>query len=353
MNGRLFFRAESGADIGTGHVMRSLALASAWVRLGGRATWLTTDPGMLRSIAEGLKVDLCLLPGDRHPDSLDLKATLEAIGPRASGDWIAVDGYFFTPDYHRALRESGWPVLIIDDTAHLPVYQADAILNQNVDADRLDYSTVVGGTTRMFGPRYALLRPEFRRMTERRRVPEVARRVLVTLGGGDPDDVTSAVLGAVRRIEDPQFELVLTIGGANPHRDSLTTTAARLTASTNHSVEIHFATDRMSDLMNGADMAISAAGSTTWEMACMGVPAILVVTADNQRRIAAGLASRRVAINAGWHRDMSSEALADTVVKLATSRAIRQEFITKGQALVDGAGADRVARRLANLGRHN
>jgi UDP-2,4-diacetamido-2,4,6-trideoxy-beta-L-altropyranose hydrolase len=330
----LLIRADGGPRLGSGHVMRCLALAQAWLGLGGTATFLSCceNPG-LRQRIESAGVGFVPLDAP-HPHSRDLSAT------RAAGaSWIVLDGYHFGPAYQEALRMAGHRLLVIDDYAHLPRYHADVLLNQNIAAPSLTYACDTA-TVRLLGIEYALLRPEFLAWGDwRRSVPEQARRVLVTMGGADPENVTLKIIHALWQLRLPSMEVKIVVGPANPHLEALraATRAAR------HPMELMTDVADMPPLMAWADVALSAGGSTCWELAFMGLPSFLLTLAENQAGIPRALDARGAAIDLGWHTQVSEAGVATALAELIHDPARRREMIERGREIIDGAGAGRVA----------
>lgn len=338
----LLVRADATAAIGSGHVIRSLALAEAWRRGGGAARFLSAelDPSLERDIAaRGFPVQQ--LPG-AYPDPADLQSTLLAADEAGTEAWIVVDGYRFTSEYHAALRGAGRLLMVIDDYAHLDYYDADVLLNQNVDAESLVYHGPPEMRT-LLGPGYALLRGEFlgpgRPLPP---VPALAARVLVMMGGGDPDNVTGKVLEALADPAMTGHRVRVVVGPSNPNAPRVSAGAQRLSPP----AEVLPNPPQMPAVMRWADLAVTAAGSTCWELAYLGVPMVTIVTADNQRGIAQGLAARGASMNLGWHSTVTPEAIRTAVTALAGDAARRARLRDAAAGLVDGNGADRVAAAL-------
>jgi len=336
---QLLIRADAGPRIGAGHLLRCVALAQAWRREGGEAAIASrcqAEP--LRRRVETAGVELVPLAGvELHP--ADPRETLD-IAARRGPAWIVLDGYQFDPAYQRCLRTAGHRLLIIDDTAHQPAYEAEILLNQNLGAEALAYQTSLG-TKRLLGPRYALLRTEFQEWRDRRREIRVkARRLLVTLGGSDPENVTLKVIHALNQV--PECEARIVIGPSNPHTDALVH-AAKLAGP--ECALLRDVAD-MPAMMGWADAAVSAAGSTCWELAFMGVPSLVVVVAENQRSVAEGLARAEAAINLGWHEDVSSSRIGQAVCALMESSPCRKALAERARPLVDGEGSNRVVAEM-------
>jgi UDP-2,4-diacetamido-2,4,6-trideoxy-beta-L-altropyranose hydrolase len=345
----LIVRADATSRSGTGHLMRTLALAQRWQAEGGTATFISyCESEALRSqiVAAGFKfVEL----EREHPEPSDLRLTLAALAENSSGQagagapFLVLDGYHFDADYQRAVREAGQKLLVIDDTAHLGAYHADILLNQNITATDLDYHADAD-TLMLRGTEYALLRPDFLGWRERgRAAPALARKILVTLGGSDPDNITARVIEALRLLEPEGLEVRILVGAANPHYDEL----GEMVERAGQALELLRATaSEMPGLMAWAEMAVAAAGSTCWELAFMGLPSVLIVLAENQRDIARKMAACGAAISAGEGVALDAERLARMLTALSLDHAGREELSRRGRQLVDGLGAERVVKHL-------
>ena len=220
----LLVRADANEAIGTGHVMRCLALAQGWRARGGVVTLLSVSlKPALRERVEDAGVILREIPRP-HPESDDLRTILRALHD-ASADttqipWVVLDGYHFDPLYQSLARSSGCRLLVIDDTGHLPRYDADVILNNALHSERLRYHTGRGALT-LLGTRYTLLRSEFQRSRgSRRSIPERAKKILVSLGGSDPHNFTQTVIRALQQLNLPDLEARVIVGPANSHVDN-------------------------------------------------------------------------------------------------------------------------------------
>jgi UDP-2,4-diacetamido-2,4,6-trideoxy-beta-L-altropyranose hydrolase len=339
MTETMIVRADASARIGSGHVMRCLALAQAWKRGADRAIFVTANDS--RFLASRLQTEGMEVVGlNATAASIeDAKRTVE-LAQEADARWIVVDGYHFGAEYQQAIKNAGLKLLFIDDHGHAASYHADIIVNQNIHAGGELYEQRDAHTRLLLGTRYSLLRREFLKWQGwKRDIPDVARRLLVTMGGGDPVNATFEVIEALQQTSMDGLEVAVVLGETNPHHEQLEA------AVRNSQVPIRLAkavTD-MSELMAWADSAVSAAGSTCWELAFMGLPNIALVLAGNQEAVARQLDSAGIAINLGWHSDLPRTTLIRELERLLTSKELRQAMSDRGRALVDGKGAARVA----------
>jgi UDP-2,4-diacetamido-2,4,6-trideoxy-beta-L-altropyranose hydrolase len=334
----LLVRADADTASGSGHVMRCVALAEAWCARGGAAYFLS------RCLNEALcdrirRAGANFLPLAEHGDLETTFSSVKDLEPA----FVVLDGYHFDLHFQRTLRSAGCRIMVIDDNVRLPHYETDVLLNQNLGAERLEYNADSGAVL-LLGPQYALLRREFIVWRSRlHTVPETARKILVTLGGSDPDNMTLKVIEALRQLEIARLEIRIVAGPVNPHLDELRDAAA---AFPGRAELLPYVSD-MASLMAWADIAVTGAGSTCWELACMGLPALALVIAENQRAIAEELSAAGVIFNLGSHQEVSAERIASIVDGLLYSSFRRLRMSQRGRALVDGKGAERVAAVLS------
>ncbi len=335
---KIFFRADASPSMGSGHIMRCIALAQA-CRAHGAAgvTFITSchDKALKqRILKEGFELLTIPMP---HPEPSDLKKTLKILSD-SNGSWLILDGYHFVSEYQLQLLDSGCHLLVIDDTNHLPEYHCDILLNQNINASELNYSCDKN-TIRLLGSKYVMLRQEFLHFRNSSRIiPGNTRKILVTMGGSDPDNTTLKVINALNMLESPELDVKIVAGPLNPHLKSLRNI---LSASAFKSCLLTFAKN-MPELMAWADLAISAGGSTCWELAYMGLPAVVLVIAENQHRIAEGLHEKGAVVNLGLFNKVSVDHIANTVNALLLDLSMRKNMAHKAKKTVDGSGGRRV-----------
>jgi len=332
--GTLLIRADANTQMGTGHVMRCLALAQAWQAHDGQVELITGSglPNSLKTrlLADGITLHLIDQPLGGADDAEQVLLFAQSTNAVA----IIVDGYHFGADYQQILKAAGLRILFMDDNGHADHYYADWVLNQNIYAREDLYANREPYSRLLLGTHYALLRREFWKWRDwKREIPEVARKILITMGGSDPDNVTLQVIGALSGVEVDRLEIVAVVGGGNLHFDVLVDAAQQ---SPHHSRLERNVTD-MPALMAWADVAISAAGSTVWELAFMGLPSLLVVLAENQRKIA------EVATSMTLAQEVSVDLLKP-FVELVVSVDSRKQQSRLQRALIDGNGAERVAK---------
>jgi len=346
----LLLRADVGLRIGAGHVMRCLALAQAWQDAGGCAIFAMASPeGALKGRLEAEGVEVA--PLFSQPGSGEDAIETGKLARQRDAGWVVIDGYHFGGPYQRILKEEGLRVLFIDDNGYDDHHYADIVLNQNLHGHEGLYKNREPYTRLLMGTRYVLLRREFSSWRSwKREIPEIAGKVLLTLGGTDEENVTLKIMRALEQLGPPPLEEVaVVVGPGNPHAKALE--AAGQESSVPFRLE-RSAKD-MAKLVAWGDLAVSSGGSTCWELAFMGLPSGVVVLAENQAPVAAYLEERGAAINLGWHFSLDTGALARAIDRLRRDRSLRARMSEQGRQVVDGKGSQWVTRALLGEGKED
>ena len=337
MNASLLIRADTSPPMGAGHLMRCLAMAETWLHAGGRVVLASTGlPPATRTRLDALGVENVIL--EVPPGSPRDAARVAMLAEEHDAAWIMVDGYQFNAAYQDALKAAGCRLLFVDDFGHAGRYAADLVLNQNLGARPDLYQEREPYTRLLLGPRFVLLRRQF---LEWRREPRgsasIPCRILVTLGGSDPDNVTAKVLQALGGLP-PELvrETVVIVGDSNPHTQWLAAQVAT------PGIRICRSVANMAEMMAEADLAIAAGGTTAWELAYMGVPMVLLALAENQVANGEQLQAAGVGRYLGWHTRVSADRIGEALATCAGAPDDRAEMARRGRALIDGWGCSRV-----------
>jgi UDP-2,4-diacetamido-2,4,6-trideoxy-beta-L-altropyranose hydrolase len=326
------FRTGGNKQIGLGHLRRCLSLAEALRRLGPDCFFLLDeDPVCVDQVAAAGFESICVQSGE------DLSQTVEQCKKRKARAIVA-DSYTLDSVYLTGLRQAKAVVAVIDDLAdrELPV---DLVVNGSMNADKLTYRSEK--TTRfLLGPQYILLRSEFAE-EPKRTITERVRHALVTIGGGDPEQLTPKLVRWVSEtLKDVAVDVVI-----GPMFDKQNLPSAELAAT------VYSNPQNIRSIMLGADLALCGGGQTTYELAATGTPAVAIRLADNQTQNLAGLSSAGALIWAGDAHDADLEAKTKRALEtLAGDPARRTALSQRGRTLVDGQGATRVARAILDLG---
>lgn len=337
----LLIRADSNIIFGTGHVMRCLALAQVWRDIGGEVYFLMI-PGSpsveKRLVSEGMSI---LTLNEQPGTDNDANFTAE-VAKKINARWIIIDGYQFGSAYQKQLKKYNYKILFVDDYGHADHYYADIILNQNIYANMSMYRHYEPYTRFRLGSDYVLLRKEFLKWAEyERTIPQIANKILVTFGGGESYDITLKVIEVLKRIDNCNIEVFIVVGGV-----SESSALVKSCVKNNKNFLIKNNITNMSELMIWADLAISAGGSTCWELAFTGLPNIIFILSADQELIGYNLSKQGISISLGKFNEIQTLSIYDAISELIYSPTKRNTMSKKGKKLVDGNGAARIISEL-------
>lgn len=362
------FRADASLQIGIGHVMRCLTLADALRERGASCTFVCRPhQGHLLALIEQRGHQALALPqlqesaqpnhnGIAHAHWLgtcwttDAQDTQQALSAHTGGqpvDWLVVDHYALDACWEEALCPQAKRIMVIDDLADRP-HTCDFLLDQTFGRQAADYMPfVTDGCTLLCGSQYALLRPEFaalRKYSLKRRKKPVLKELLINMGGVDKDNFTGSVLRSLQNCLLPEdCRLTVVMGQTAPWLKDVQDLASYIQRPTRILVGV----DNMAQLMADSDLAIGAAGATSWERCCLGLPSIMLVVAENQLEVAKGLEEAGAALLCLTGQALSKQ-LAVLLDKLCSD--IEQVALLSNAAakIVNGTGTGSVLARMGN-----
>jgi UDP-2,4-diacetamido-2,4,6-trideoxy-beta-L-altropyranose hydrolase len=363
---KVVFRTDASLEIGTGHVMRCLTLAEALTAKGAECQFISrVHEGDLREFIRGKGFIVHALPSAREVKSaptahghkapipdLDHRHWLgatqaqdsEACAPILAAqrpDWLIVDHYALDICWERALAPCYRKLMVIDDLADR-THTCELLLDQTFGRHMTDYQSLVPTTCRLLcGSQYALLRPEFaalRPYSLQRRDQPTLRELLITMGGVDKDDATGQVLQVLRRCPLPaDCRITVVMGMAAPRLEDVRRQVQNMPWET----RVLAGVTNMAQLMADSDLAIGAAGATSWERCCLGLPTVMLVLAKNQLKIAQELqqAGAAALVTSG----QNVEYQLDEILRTLTSCLQKLHDMSMCSAgIVDGTGTHSV-----------
>lgn len=356
-------RADGSAAIGMGHLMRCLTIAEALLKQ------LHTAEEIRFLCVEEASVEVVRRAGfaaiTLGTDAGDLEGELPRLTELFSGtkgQIFLVDSYAVTDAYLSALGRYG-TVYLLDDLAE-HAYPVDGVINYNLFADRAVYERLYAGrATRLYlGADYVPVREQFVQGDERPahrgerpsqgarwpgmdREPKAAAdlHLLLTTGGGDRDNIALDILRKLleETLLDLPIHYHIVVGRLNPNLASL-----QEYARTHSNLSLHCDVQDMAALMRSCDLAVTAGGTTIYELATLGVPFVCFSYARNQEALTSWLGERNPGCYAGaWHLDRAAtlERIGASVRTLCLDAKARGQVSAWEQMLIDGRGAMRIA----------
>jgi UDP-2,4-diacetamido-2,4,6-trideoxy-beta-L-altropyranose hydrolase len=367
----IVFRTDASLQIGSGHVMRCLTLAEALAAQGATCQFICRqlEGNLIDTIAQrGFEVTPLPAPyaaddaqdlneGDSYSSNeykhwlgiSYIKDAAQTAGTLASTqvDWLVVDHYALDAQWENALRPHTHKLMVIDDLADRP-HQCDVLLDQNLGRQPQDYASLVPVRCKLLiGTQYALLRPEFaalRAYSLQRRTQPALKSLLITMGGVDQHNATGQVLKALQNCAlQPDCRITVVMGLQAPWLQQVQSQAHAMPWPTEVLVNINDMAQRMAD----SDLAIGAAGSTSWERCCLGLPTLMVVLADNQMDAAKHLEQRGAAVRITLDGQLQQH-LQDLISHLVDGHALLAQMRDKASTITNGLGVADVLVALEN-----
>lgn len=337
----LFFRADGNARVGSGHIQRCLSIADAAKSADCTCVFICADESYF-DLIERRGYACHVLRSDYRAMEQETPLFLPLI-ERMRPEAIVVDSYFVTGAYLNALRQYA-KTIYLDDEA-LIAHPTDVLVNYNLGATGRAYTRLyseagVEAPRMLLGTEYAPLRAEFSQLPGKRQ--KKVRHILFLAGGTDPERCAYRMTQRLREDDWYTRDLIwhVVVGALSQDREALA-----FLASGAPWLMLHENVEDMATLMRRSDVAVSAAGSTMYELAACSTPTIAFVCADNQKEIAAAFAERGMALYAGDCRgDVPFEnRILERLERLREDSLLRRTLARRARAAVDGDGAKRLA----------
>lgn len=334
----LLIRVNSTYESGMGHFMRTLALAQKWQKERGQIYFIINDNDNLKQRIDAENMEFIVCPFESGSD--DDADFLSDIYNKFNISWVIVDGYIFTGHYFDILRNNNLNFLIFDDDGKFNHYNSNIILNQNLhgkfewySSKKEDYTNILVGTN------FVLLRNDFlRHINYKKIINDKAKNILITLGGSDVNNYSLEILDTLNKLDYDDFDVKVVIGVNNKHENELINFSENL----NFNVEILKNVSNMSEIMIWADLAFSSGGTTVWELAFMGVPAIVGATSYVEEVLLDGLNENDLFITIGKLENLDKNELKIIFNNLIMDEESRRKMSHDGQKFIDGYGSKRV-----------
>lgn len=325
---KIAIRADGGSKIGMGHIMRTLVLAKELSKFHEVFYICRIDDPLSDRYSIGIKniKEQGFTVNTIRENNVLLDLT------RVNADFLITDSYDVNEEYFDKTKEMFDKTAYIDDI-NLYRFNVDFLINQNINSLYFKYK-VNDNTKLLLGPQYIMLRDEFKNQSQKD-IKEKPRDIMITVGGGDPYHVTEQILDYVKML-DYNFHVV--VGPSFDKKNSLKSFACE-------KVKLYYNAN-IYEIMQKSDVAISACGSTLYELAASGVPTLGVIIASNQEGIAQMMDELEMIKNMGWYNKLSKNIFKETFTNLCEDFARRKKMSLNAKKVVDGKGAQRIAEEL-------
>ncbi len=337
----IWIRADANSEIGTGHVMRCLTVAKEMQKSGNEVCFILADEFPVKMLSDNkMSYKVLHTKYDRMEEELPLLCQwMEQDGPQL----LLVDSYFVTKEYFEQIGRYT-KVAYMDDFGHTE-YPVDVLINYNIYGDKLPYR---GNMTKesvqlLLGTEYAPLREEFRNTGYLPR--KEAEHVLVTTGGSDKYNLAGLIVEkAMKNAKLCGLHYHVVSGIFNQNAEFL----KRLEV-TYANVHVYQNVTDMAELMKRCDVAITAGGSTMYELCAVGLPMIAFSFVENQEKQIETFVEKEIIGFGGNYREqqeLMTEDVLRCLLSLVSSYEERKKYSERGKHVVDGQGAHRIVDKL-------
>lgn len=334
----IIFRTDASPLIGFGHLTRCRALAQALRRQGERCVMVGPDAAHAKTADQETFEDW--IPMSDWSSATEDAARLIDMAHQFGAEWLVLDDYRIDEAYQLSLRAAGLRWLQFDGGAAKALW-ADVVVNANPAPRLEDYTGVLRNPTArlLLGPRYALLRPEFKgvRLSDPGRP---VKQILVTFGGGDDRGANQLALSSLLPVTAPDLKFLVVSGAGNPNNLNL---KHWIEANGEGRVTLHIDPDLVAPFFASCELALTAGGTTTAELAALGVPFITIAIVVNQENQCKAWEHHGISLHAG---SLGSEAVGERVEShLQRLLSNPQERLERSRLAIecsDGFGAERI-----------
>jgi len=326
------FRVDATDTIGIGHFMRCLALSEELNKRGYSCFFVTKiNIDFLISKIKKENIFFQLNP------NLNLKEDVKELinySNKKNIDWIITDHYGLNKEYIAYLKKNNFKVLSIDDISKIH-YFSDIVLNQNIESEKLNYSSEKY-TQFLLGPKYAILRDRLLIRNDKKFNLKV-KNILIILGGTDKNNLTLKLIELLFPISK-QIKITVIIGPLHRNYNEI----IKYVNDKNINIDIKKSPENIEEVYLNSDIALSAGGITCYELAYFGIPNIIITIAENQIKSAKGLDNKSVSLYLGSESIVDMNYVKKKIDELINNDKLRKTMSNNGKKLVDGRGKIRI-----------
>jgi UDP-2,4-diacetamido-2,4,6-trideoxy-beta-L-altropyranose hydrolase len=354
------FRVDSSQTIGFGHLMRCLILAKGLRNKGVKVSFLTREhSGNFNNyiINQGFKI--YFLPSSSYKKSLlkeyekwlsttqeiDANESINIIKNKEI-DWLIVDHYAIDETWEKKLKPHVKKIMVIDDLANRKHF-CNLLFDQTYGRSISAYRKLTPKKCEyLLGSENALLRPDFLELRQaaidRRKNYQSLKHILISLGSLDTSNYTQLLLDIIELIEWKELPIVnIVLTSQSKNLNHLRQILTKYKYKVNLLVDV----ENMAELMLRSDLAIGSGGISSWERCCMGLPAILIILADNQKSIGENLSSAGATITLKDDINMGQN-IKQSIEYLMQDRESYEKMSLNASKICDGNGLQRTVNKI-------
>ena len=341
MKKNLFIRVDASPEIGIGHIMRCLTLAQELKNNFDKIIFLTqkNSSDFIETIMKN-EFEVIFISANNDSDIIKNIVTTNSVNK----NFLLIDHYNVDSNFESSLKNTFEKIFVIDVLANRK-HDCDLLIDQNYyrDLNHRYEKLIQNDTIALLGPKYAIIRPEFRKINKKAiKKNSQIKKILISFGGSDPTNECKKSLDALCSIENNQFEIVAIVGIYNNKFEQLKKLYEKYS-----NIKIYRHVNDLSLLMLNSDLFIGAGGTTTWERFYMGLPSIVTIISDDQKESIEFLSDMGHVINLGLAKNVTSKTYVQTLQK--PNFDLIYNMSINNQKLVDGNGSNRIKSQIIEL----
>lgn len=294
---KIAVRADGGNQIGIGHIMRTLVLAKELAKTNDVFYICKISKESPEKYSKGIEIVKKSGFNIKTISETNILDELKFI----KADCLITDSYDVDEDYFNNTKKMFEFTGYIDDL-NLYNFNVDFIINQNIGSENYKYNT--NKDTKLFlGTDYIMLREEFRNASFNLNINKKVKNIMITVGGSDSNGITNRIYNYIK---DLSFEFHIIIGPS--FKKENIQSLIKLIKKGHRNIKLHI-NEKIINVMKKCDVAISACGSTLYELAILGIPTLGIIVSDNQELTAYKMEQRNIIFNLGWYNELNKEKL--------------------------------------------
>jgi len=343
MKNIIFIRVDSSTKIGYGHFMRCMALADT-LQKNFEINFITRslEGSLISDIQKkGFGIFRFYSNSEKINEKNDAQKTISLIkkhsGPK---NILIVDNYQLSKKWETDVKPFVHKLIVIDDLSNRS-HNCDLLIDQNLHTkvNGLYKGLIPSNCIKLIGPKFSMIRKEFRMMRKSvkpRTFP--IKKILVSFGGSDIENQTLVALNSIKKMNG-KINVDVVVGKANKCKKTL-----KIFCNKNKHFTYYEQIDNIADLMLSSDLSIGSSGSTTWERCCLGLPAIVSISSNDQRDIANSLSRKKCIINLGDVKKLKESSYINVITNLKKNDL--RNMSKNSMSLVDGNGTQRILKHI-------
>ena len=343
MKNIIFIRVDSSTKIGYGHFMRCMALADT-LQKNFEINFITRslEGSLISDIQKkGFGIFRFYSNSEKINEKNDAQKTISLIKKHSgSKNILIVDNYQLSKKWETDVKPFVHKLIVIDDLSNRS-HNCDLLIDQNLHTkvNGLYKGLIPSNCIKLIGPKFSMIRKEFRMMRKSvkpRTFP--IKKILVSFGGSDIENQTPVALNSIKKMNG-KINVDVVVGKANKCKKTL-----KIFCNKNKHFTYYEQIDNIADLMLSSDLSIGSSGSTTWERCCLGLPAIVSISSNDQRDIANSLSRKKCIINLGDVKKLKESSYINVITNLKKNDL--RNMSKNSMSLVDGNGTQRILKHI-------